>query len=178
MKEFQTNRIKLVAPNLKYLEDFYHYAQKPNIGPMAGWLPHSHLSLTKAVLEDMKKDKHTWFIIWQETDRMIGTIDLTPDYDSYVFKPTVYELGYSIDDEFWGMGIAVEACNLLLDYAFQELKVKEVIAKHSEQNFRSKRVLEKLGFEFTSAGFDERYKQFTFRVWNYKMTKYHYDRRR
>lgn len=177
MKEFQTNRIKLTKPDFKYLKDFYNYASKPHIGPMAGWMPHQNISVTKRVLEEMADDQHTWFIIWLENDKMIGTIDLTPDHDTYIFKPTRYELGYSIDDEYWGKGIAIEASNLLLDYAFQELKVKEVIAKHSEQNQRSKRVLEKLGFEFTSAEFDEKYQQFTFRIWNYKMTKYRYERR-
>ena len=41
-------------------------------------MPHDNISTTKYVLEDMIKDKHTWFIIWLENDKMIGTIDLTP----------------------------------------------------------------------------------------------------
>ena len=36
MKEFRTNRIKLITPDFKYLKDFHEYASKPNIGPMAG----------------------------------------------------------------------------------------------------------------------------------------------
>ena len=177
MKEFKTNRIKLITPDFKYLKDFHEYASKPNIGPMAGWMPHDNISTTKYVLEDMIKDKHTWFIIWLENDKMIGTIDLTPDEEGFIFKPTVYELGYSIHDAYWGKGIAVEASNLLIDYAFNELRVKELTARHSEQNSRSQRVLEKLGFEFVSAEYDERFRQFTFRVWKYRLTKYRYDRR-
>lgn len=177
MKEFQTERIKLVKPDKKYLKDFFEYASKPMIGPMAGWMPHDNISVTECVLEEMIKTKHTWFIIWRKNDKMIGTIDLTPDEESLVFKPTVYELGYSIDNNFWGQGIAVEASNLLLDYAFLDLKIKEITARHSEQNIRSKRVLEKLGFEFMRAEYDERFKRFTNRVWIYKLTKYHYDRR-
>lgn len=177
MKEFQSNRIKLIKPDTKYLNDFFSYASKPNVGPLAGWKPHQNVSVTKYTLEEMIKSKNTWFIIWLENDKMIGTIDLTPDETSFIFKPTVYELGYSLDDEYWGKGIAVEACNLLLDYAFNDLRIKEVTARHSEQNNRSKRVLEKLGFEFVSAEYDERFKLFTHRVWVYRLTKYRYDRR-
>lgn len=177
MREFETERIKLVKPSLRYLEDFYNYAKKPNIGPMAGWTPHQSIKESMQILEAMAKDNKTWAIIWKETNKLIGTIDLRVNDDGYIFKPTSYELGYSLDDTHWGMGIAVEASNLLLDYAFNELRVKEVIVKHTDQNNQSRRVIEKLGFEFQKAEYDERYKTHTLRMWTYKMTKYHYDRR-
>lgn len=177
MKEFETERLKLIKPNQKYLEDFYHYAKKPNIGPMAGWPPHQNIAESKFILEEMAKSDKTWSIIWKETDTLIGTIDLRPVDSFFVFKTTSYELGYAIDDEYWGRGIVVEAANLLLDYAFNELRVKEVIVGHGEQNLQSKRVIEKLGFVFEKAEYEEQFRTYTNRMWRYKMSKYDYERR-
>ena len=97
-KEFETERIKLVKPDLKYLEDFYNYASKPNIGPMAGWMPHKNIMESKFILEEMIKEGNTWVIVWKETNKLIGTIDLRPTEWFYLFKPQAYELGYSLDD--------------------------------------------------------------------------------
>jgi len=176
-KEFETERIKLVKPDLKYLEDFYNYASKPNIGPMAGWMPHKNIMESKFILEEMINEGKTWVIVWKETNKLIGTIDLRPTEWFYLFKPQAYELGYSLDDLYWGKGIAVEASNLLIDYAFLERGIKELEVRHAEENYRSKRVIEKLGFKFQKAEFQEKYRTYTNRIWIYNMTKYDYERR-
>lgn len=178
MKEFESDRIKLVAPSLNYLEEFYLYASKPNIGPMAGWMPHQNLLESKHILEEMAKSRHTWFIVWKENNEFIGTIDLRPLASVLVFKITNYEIGYSLNDTYWGLGIAVEASNLLIDYAFKELKAKEIEVSHTEQNIQSKRVIEKLGFVFRKAEYREEYRTYTHRMWFYSMTKYDYERRK
>lgn len=56
------------------------------------------------------------------------------------------ELGYSIDEALSGQGLAVEALNLLLSYLFAILKLHRITAFCLENNQRSIRVLEKMGF--------------------------------
>lgn len=178
MKEFETIRLKLIKPSQDYLKEFFDYAKKPHIGPMAGWMPHESILESKHVIDEMISSGSTWFIVLKDTNEFVGTIDLRPVEMHVIFRPTIYELGFAIDDIFWGQGITVEASKALIKYGFEQLNLKEIIVKHMEQNIQSKRVIEKLGFTFEKAEYDETTRTYTTRVWSYKMTKYDYDRRK
>ena len=75
--------------------------------------------------------------------KLIGHISL------YSIKRLPYEsgfIGYSIDKNYIGRGIATEAVKLVLQFAFQTLNLHRVEAYVSPQNSPSVRVLEKSGF--------------------------------
>ena len=55
------------------------------------------------------------------------------------------ELGYWIGKPFWGNGYCTEAAIAILSYAFQELALNRVSARHLARNPASARVLEKIG---------------------------------
>ena len=56
------------------------------------------------------------------------------------------ELGYWIGEKYWGNGYAYEACNALLKYIFLNTSVKIIYASHIVNNFKSKKILLKMGF--------------------------------
>ena len=56
------------------------------------------------------------------------------------------EIGYFLKRSAWGCGYATEACRRLLQFAFQESPLKEVVATFHKDNFASRNVLEKAGF--------------------------------
>lgn len=56
-------------------------------------------------------------------------------------------LGYRLLPDAWGQGYATEASRTLLEHAFQTLELQRVVATTYEDNARSRRVLERLGFE-------------------------------
>ena len=58
------------------------------------------------------------------------------------------ELGYWVAEEYWGNGFAKEASQIILKRAFDDLNVSQVYATYRIENTQSKRVLEKLGFNF------------------------------
>jgi ribosomal-protein-alanine N-acetyltransferase len=58
------------------------------------------------------------------------------------------ELGYTLHQRFWGQGLAVEAGRACLEYAFQHLEHDRIVAITLEENLASRRVMEKLGFQF------------------------------
>ena len=58
----------------------------------------------------------------------------------------IYELGFHLTQDQWGKGYATEAAMAVIGYAFDVLKVNNLIAGHHPQNEGSKRVLLKLGF--------------------------------
>lgn len=57
------------------------------------------------------------------------------------------ELGYMIDKEFWGHGLATEVCAEIVRFAFSTRKLTKMMARTNVDNAASIRVLEKLGFE-------------------------------
>lgn len=72
--------------------------------------------------------------------RVIGTINLEIDADIGVAM-----LGYAIGRSYWGRGLATEAAEAVLAWAFDVLNLGTVWASTSLGNIGSQRVLEKLG---------------------------------
>jgi len=99
--------------------------------------------------------------IWCITDRKsgekLGTCALLPmpveeddtDYDLVVLgqmpKADV-EVGYFLKPSAWRRGCATEACRRLLQFAFEESPLNEVVATLDEGNDASRNVLLKSGF--------------------------------
>ncbi len=55
------------------------------------------------------------------------------------------ELGFMLPKKFWGRGLATEVSKSILNYAFDVLKLPEVVAVADSDNLASLRILEKIG---------------------------------
>lgn len=78
------------------------------------------------------------------TDRLLGNIGIV-NINSSCSHAT---LAYYVLPEMWGQGIATRAGQIMLDYAFDTLKLNRVGAICMVHNAASRRVLDKLGFAF------------------------------
>lgn len=56
------------------------------------------------------------------------------------------ELGYWVGVSYWGKGFCTEAGMLVVDYAFSDLNLARLHARHLTRNPASGRVLQKIGF--------------------------------
>ena len=56
------------------------------------------------------------------------------------------EMGWRLKRDYWGAGYATEAANVILNYAFNTVDLKSVVADIHQLNQGSIRVAEKLGF--------------------------------
>jgi len=65
----------------------------------------------------------------------------------FKFSANSYELGYILDKAYWGRGLATKAALMQRDYIVNTLKSKALATTHP-QNFASRRVLAKCGFEY------------------------------
>ena len=83
--------------------------------------------------------------------RLIGYTDLAN------IKDESAELGIAIGEStLWGQGIGVEAALCTLQFAFTQLGITTFEAETHEINIRSRRMLEKIGFEEISRfGYEE-----------------------
>ncbi len=173
MKTLVTKRLILRQLKLTDIEDFYAYAKKPDIGPMAGWPPHKNLEQTYKILKMMIREEDTWAITLKEDDVLIGTIEL---HASSIFQAleNKKELGYAIDDIYWGQGIVREAAEAILNYGFMEIELSEILCGHYPHNKQSQRVIEKLGFIYTHTEQKKDYKNNPIDVLMYKIIRKDY----
>lgn len=84
-----------------------------------------------------------WGMELIETKELIGLIDL---YDIN-FDESKCEVGYSIGYNWWNNGYGTEALRAVLDFAFNNLKMKEVSAEHNTDNPASGRIMQKSGMK-------------------------------
>lgn len=148
LTKIETERLILRSPRITDLEDFYNYAKKSNIGPSAGWLPHTSLEETKAILNDFIDKEEVWTITIKPNDVMVGTIGLhVRDFFSAING--IAEIGYVLNDEYWNNGYMTEAVRAIIDIAFNEYGFKKLVCGHEKNNIKSQRIILKTGFKFS-----------------------------
>jgi RimJ/RimL family protein N-acetyltransferase len=97
-----------------------------------------------------------WCVADRKTGEKLGDSYLLPmpiDTDDIDFSLVVMgqmpdadiEVGYFLKPSAWGQGYATEVCKRLLQFAFQEVSLSEVVASVDDGNVVSKKVLEKSG---------------------------------
>lgn len=59
------------------------------------------------------------------------------------------ELGFHLPAKFWGRGLAREAAAAVIRHAFETIGAKALSAGHHPDNLNSRKVLNRLGFEYT-----------------------------
>jgi [ribosomal protein S5]-alanine N-acetyltransferase len=97
-----------------------------------------------------KNDSLYWAITLSDKNILVGTICLFNFSD----KNDRCEIGYELLTNFQGQGIMKEAAGIVIDYAFNTIKVQKIEAFFHRDNQRSIKLLEKLSFR-NSNGPDE-----------------------
>lgn len=146
MKTLETDRLILGMWSKKDAEALYDYAQNPNVGPNAGWRPHSDVRESKRIIKEVYMCGDIWKIMFKDSMKVIGSIGLNDDKR----RPGIAsrELGYSLSEEYWGCGIMTEAARAVVEYAFNDMNLEILAVTTGPDNIRSQRVIEKLGFSF------------------------------
>jgi [ribosomal protein S5]-alanine N-acetyltransferase len=86
-----------------------------------------------------------WPIFEQATGEHIGCCGLRP----YPKSNNTLEIGFHLRPIFWGKGLAQEAVQATIKFAFISIKVKALFAGHNPKNKTSRHLLTKLGFKYT-----------------------------
>ena len=138
--------------------DMYEYARDPEVSEYLLWQPHESENYTRRYLSYLQSryragDFYDWAVVWREEDRMIGTCGFT----KIVIDSNSAEVGYVLNREFWGRGIAPEAVRAVFRFAFDELRLHRVEAHYMLGNERSRRVMEKVGMKYEGAFRDSIY---------------------
>lgn len=155
MKEKTTNRKKVylrepTAEDFDELAALYTSSRRLHRGLVS---PNFSREDFDDLLVRNKGDYYKSFLICvSETDEIAGTITL-----SQIFRKAFCNayLGYLLGEKYTGKGFMTEAVRLILNYAFQHLKLHRVEANVQPHNTPSINVLKRCGF--TKEGFSRKY---------------------
>ena len=145
----ETERLKLRKMKFDDFEDMYYgYASKDKVTEFLSWKSHKSIEETKTylnnvVLPEYNDETYRWAIELKENGKMLGCIDVVR-FDK---KIKMAEIGYVLNDDYWGKGIMPEAGKAVVDY-LAKLGFKRIQAIHHCNNPKSGRVMQKIGMQF------------------------------
>jgi len=87
----------------------------------------------------------------RDTGEFVGYIGLAVPRFEAAFTPCV-EIGWRLAAEHWGRGLATEGARAALVWGFESLGLPEIVAYAVPANFRSIRVMQKIGMKRDDAG--------------------------
>ena len=128
----------------------YKYASDPEVGPIAGWSPHSSVENSLEIIRTVFSAPETYAVVLKDTDEPVGCcgIMFSNSLHTSDMKQVEAEIGYWIGKPYWGQGLIPEAIEVLLSRCFNDLALDTVWCGYYEGNIKSKRVCEKCGFKY------------------------------
>lgn len=128
----------------------FKYASDPEIGPVAGWLPHKSVDDSLEIIRTVFAAPETYAVVLKETGEPVGAcgIMFSDRLHSADMAHGEAEIGYWIGKPYWGQGLIPEAVKALLSRCFDVLSLDAVWCGYYDGNDKSKRVCEKCGFKY------------------------------
>lgn len=145
LPQIETERLRLRVCRSEDLETVYRLCSDPNITRFF----HAEYSVNRAdVLASLPRRLMCWktqgfgqFGVFDKTDgNLIGFCGL-----QYLDKTPNVEIYYGFFKEFWGKGLATEAARAVTRFAFEIVKLEQIVAVTHYENAASQRVLRKIG---------------------------------
>lgn len=104
--------------------------------------------IEKIRVQYIKNGIGRWATIETTSGQFIGWSGLKFISDVENNQTNFHDVGYRFMPQYWGKGYATESAKAALEYAFNTMKLKEVIGTCHEENKASRKVLEKCGLKF------------------------------
>ncbi len=149
LPELTTPRLTLRKILVSDTDDVYAYASRQDVTQYLTWYPHPDRAYTREYLQYLGNRYaagmfYDWAIFYEPECRMIGTCGFT----SFNCTADSAEVGYVINPEFWGKGIAQEALSRVMKFGFEKLNLNRIEAHYMEGNERSRHVMERVGMTY------------------------------
>lgn len=145
----ETARLTLRGMKVSDAEDMFDYAHRPQVTEYLLWMPHADIAHTKEYLTYIGQRYRTgdffdWAVVCRENRRMIGTCG----FSSFDYQSDSAEIGYVLNPDFGGRGLATEAVRRVLDFGFGQLSLHRIEARFIQGNDSSRRLMERVGMTF------------------------------
>ena len=145
----ETERLLLRPWRAEDAEELYKYASDPQVGPIAGWSPHTSVENSMEIINDVLSQPENYAVVLKETGKPVGSAGIMRQgAGSATMSGTEAEIGYWIGVPYWGRGLIPEAVRRLQRRCFLELGCVGIWCGYYEGNEKSRRVQEKCGFTY------------------------------
>ena len=126
----ETERLLFREVKRSDLYDIHEYSANPKTSQYLLWEPHASIEFTREFIEIViskykSGEYNDWAIIYKEHNKMIGTCGFTKIDD----ENKVAEIGYVLNPDYWNLGLATEAAEIVMEFAFETMKMHRVEAK-------------------------------------------------
>ena len=149
----ETDRLILRGMQVSDAEDMYAYARRPSVTQYLTWNPHTDLAETREYLTYVGQryrtgDFYDWAVVYKESGRAKGRMIGTCGFTSFNCPHDSAEIGYVLNPDYQGRGLATEAVRRVLEFGFDELGLHRIEAHFMEGNDASRRLMERVGMTF------------------------------
>lgn len=146
-----TDRLSLRAPQKEDLDNIHLLGSDPEV---MRYISYGKTQTLEAARRDLNKrirlskgNTGYWITEEKESGRFVGWMALKT-----LGRSSDYEIGYRLMRNMWGKGYATEASRCLIRYAFEDLQLEKVLAVCMPENQASRKVMEKVGLQYTGTG--------------------------
>jgi RimJ/RimL family protein N-acetyltransferase len=156
----ETDRLILRELKQSDAEAFFAMDSNPKVHEYLWNKPVQTIEETIEVIEFVRKQYlengiGRFAITSKETNEFIGWAGLKYNTEPVNNKTNFYDIGYRLDEKFWGKGIATEASFAWLKYAFETMNIKTIEAAAHSENIASNKILQKIEMQMTETYLEE-----------------------
>jgi len=146
--QISSDRLLLRPIQIEDADSIFLYRSDSQVNQYQGWIPKTifdvHDFIIKKVSTEINR-QGTWFqfvIIKKDDNKLIGDIGV----HFLASDASQVEMGCTLYREYHGNGFAFEAVKATINYLFDELDKRRIIASIDSRNQPSIRLIERLGF--------------------------------
>jgi RimJ/RimL family protein N-acetyltransferase len=156
----ETPRLIIRNLTLGDTEGMFAMDRDPEVHKYLGNKPYTDISQTTANIDFIMEQYRNngigrWGVILKNTNEFIGWTGFKLMTDKVNGHLGHYDFGYRHARKYWGQGYGYEAAKASLDYGLEVMQLQNIYAMTDVENVPSRRLLEKLGFEFVEIfGYD------------------------
>ena len=140
MTVLETDRLKIRRFSCDDWKDLYKYLSKEQV---IRYEPYSIYSEEDCKNEAIKRSLNEafWAVCLRDSNKLIGNVYFNQQ-DPKEFSN--WEIGYVFNPEYYGNGYATESCKVVINYGFEKLKARRIVAMCNPENIPSWKLLERL----------------------------------
>jgi ribosomal-protein-alanine N-acetyltransferase len=150
--EILTNKLKLRIVEKSDATKIHNLRTNPEVSKFIKRDLNKSINDIENFIEERNKSDLFFSINMLENNDFAGTISIW----NINYKEKYAELGYELLPNFQNKGIMTNAINGILDYAFNKLNFETIEAYTDKENQKSRKLLEKIGFNLVKNKIDEK----------------------
>jgi len=143
----ESDELILKQIKIQDADDLYEILTNENLYRLRPGNPLKSLDAVKNVIGHYERDFYKHKIIFlgiytkKSNNKLVGIGEIF-DFD---YKANRVEVGYTVNEDYWGKGIATNATKLMLEYLFNVIGVNSIQATAMTSNTKSHNVLKRCG---------------------------------